>query len=379
MDNKQVMLMVFLDLSAAFDTVEPCILSQRLRSCGIVSSIHDWIMDYLRDRRQRVAINRNLSQPMKVDCGVPQGSVLGPLLFLIYLTGLRDVINSFGVKYASYADDVQLFYATGIADLPDAIARMESCVDAIKSWLTTSLLTLNDRKTEFLIVGTPAMLKKCGVRSVRVGSTSVPQSSHVRNLGVWLDESLSFNYHISKIRAKSFGRLRLVARIKRSIPATIYFQIVNSLVISNVEFCVSLLHGLPHCAIKKVQDVLNAAFRSVSGFRRYDHISEAYKQAGWLTIHQRAISRLSCMVHNVLLHNRPSYLHNLVSHHVSQRTLRSTGSTNLSICRARTQIGSRAFLIMAPVTWNGLPHDVREIHDTKHFRNKVQTLLLSMP
>jgi hypothetical protein len=77
MDNKQVMLMVFLDLSAAFDTVDHRILSQRLRSCGIVSSIHNWIMDYLRDRRQRVAVNGNLSQPMKVDCGVPQGSVLG--------------------------------------------------------------------------------------------------------------------------------------------------------------------------------------------------------------------------------------------------------------------------------------------------------------
>ena len=133
MDNKKVTLLVLLDLSAAFDSVDHAILSRRLETCGIVNGAHDWIMSYLSNRKQFVSLCGVQSSAKDVQCGVPQGSVLGSLLFSVCLTGLRDVIASFDIDYIIYADDIQLFASASVSCLPNVICLMEECINAIKS------------------------------------------------------------------------------------------------------------------------------------------------------------------------------------------------------------------------------------------------------
>jgi hypothetical protein len=108
-DEHKVTLLVLIDLSSAFDCVDHKILSTRLQQLGIIGDAHRWIMSYLTDRKQRVIINYSMSTYSYITCGVPQGSVLGPLLFLLYLTGLRDIIEPFSIEYMLYADDSQLY------------------------------------------------------------------------------------------------------------------------------------------------------------------------------------------------------------------------------------------------------------------------------
>jgi hypothetical protein len=143
MDNKKVLLLVLLDNSAAFDTVSHDILLSHLQQCGIVGDAHSLMVNYLSDRKQMIFINNKKSLVKPVSCGVPQGSVLGPLLFCVYLTGLKDVMTPFGIHYMWYADDIQLFMESSVDNLSGAVMRMEQCIGSVKEWFTSILLSLN--------------------------------------------------------------------------------------------------------------------------------------------------------------------------------------------------------------------------------------------
>ena len=180
-----------------------------------------------------------------------------------------------------YADDLQIFASASIDSLPSTVSRLEKCISAIRSWLASSMLTLNEAKTECLVTGTPPMLKKCTVSHVLISNHNVPFSSSVRNLGVTLDSSLNLKAHIATVCAKSFGRLRLVSRLKKIISSSHYSMLVNALVLSGLDYCSSIYLGLPQTSTSKLQDVLNGAFRSANGLRKFDRIGEAYRHRGW--------------------------------------------------------------------------------------------------
>jgi hypothetical protein len=371
MDSKCVTILVLLDLSAAFDSVHHSILSQRLRKCGITDLAHDWIMSYLSGRTQTVVFAGHESSPISVSCGVPQGSVLGPLLFLIYLTGLRDVISPFSINYTLYADDLQLYVSAPVSHLPFTILNMQDCVVAIKAWMAGSLLTLNDSKTECLLMGTPAMLKKCTVTHLRIGSIDVPFSTSVRDLGVIVDQNLDLKSHISSVCAKSFMRLRLVSRLRKSLSVTHYSLLTNALVLSNLEYCSSILLGLPHSSLHRLQQVINATFRSVHSLKKFDHISEKQKLNSCLTMEQRILLRASRIIFTALSHSAPIYICHWLKPHDSVFNLRSVGKGLLSIPRVNTCLGDRAFSVSGPKLWNTLPEKVRESLTLTQLLNRI--------
>jgi hypothetical protein len=264
-DNNQITLLVLLDMSAAFDTVDHDILSTQLQKCGITLQCHEWIMSYLSHRTQSININGVFSSSKPITCGVPQGSVLGPLLFSIYLIGLAEVIAPFGVNYILYADDLQLYIASKVSNLHESISRLEGCLIAVRTWLTNRLLVLNDTKTEMIVLGSKSNVKHCQNIKVAIGDHFVTPREYIRDLGVWLDPCLSFEHHVRKICARAYGQLRIVNRIKRSLPQHLYSTVVLSLVMSHINYCVTLLHGVSDKVIHKLQVVSNSALRSIEG------------------------------------------------------------------------------------------------------------------
>jgi hypothetical protein len=381
LDEKQVMLLVLLDMSSAFDSVDHQILSNRLKQCGIIEKAHSWIMSYLGERKQLISINGVTSAASQVDCGVPQGSALGPLLFVIYLTGLREIIAPHSINYRLYADDLQLFIPSSVAQLAATVKIMEDCIMAVKSWLESSLLTLNDGKTEFIILGTPPMLKKCPLPlpHLTIGNTVIScSSSCIRNLGVVIDPTLTFQTHISNTCAKSFSSLKLINRVRRTISTQHYSMLIHTLVVSNLDYCAPLLLGVPQNATSKLQSVLNAALKSILGLRKYDHISSQYKSLKWLSIDERIKYRAACLIYSVKRHNVPTYLRQLLLDHNPGRGLRSGGQNLLTLQRANSVIGSRAFRVSAPALWNSLPISVRDSTSMSSFQAGLKKFLLDV-
>ena len=156
MDNRKILLLVLLDLSAAFDTVDHATLFNRLKSrIGIDGVALDWFKSYLGNQSQFVRINEATSSTVSLDFGLPQGSVLGPALFSLYTTPLGKIIQHHGISYHCYADDTQLYLSVDPEQhqVNLAVRRMETCIEEVRSWMTQNWLKFNDKKTEFIIIG----------------------------------------------------------------------------------------------------------------------------------------------------------------------------------------------------------------------------------
>ncbi len=197
-DQGCISLLVLLDLSAAFDTIDHDILVDRLQNyTGIQGQALRWFRSYLSDRYHFVYLNGESSQLSPVKYGVPQGSVLGPLLFSIYMLPLGNIIRKYGISFHCYADDTQLYISTR----PDEISKLSKlteCVKNVKDWMTNNFLLLNSDKTEILLIGPNNSTQNLLDYNLQLDGCPVT-SSTVKNLGVILDSNLSFEKHISNV------------------------------------------------------------------------------------------------------------------------------------------------------------------------------------
>ena len=212
-NSQHAVLLVLLDLSAAFDIVDRSVLLRRLQtSFGISGAPLDWLKSYL-SARSRVSIPGALSDSLPLDWGVPQGSCLGPLLYIIYSSKLlRHPPNPH-----CYADDSQIYLSLKPGDLSsqqDAITAMQNCIDDIRSWIEHDKLLLNDEKTQFLVIDTRQQLSKVNISSITVGNSAIMKSLVVRNLGSYIDDKLTMNSHINKVCNASFYYLHNIRRIR---------------------------------------------------------------------------------------------------------------------------------------------------------------------
>ena len=194
---------------------------------------------YLQDRSQGVVIGRASSEPRILTTGVPQGSVLGPLLFSLYVQPIGKVIRRHGLHFHHYADDLQVFSHLSLSQesLRDALSRLEACAAQIKHWMTHNYLQMNDQKTEFL----PRHLL-LGL-SLTVGDVSVAAVSTVRNLGAHFTSHMEMTVNTSNIVKSCYFQLHHIARLNRYLPRKTKERVVNALVTSRLGYCNSLMHG----------------------------------------------------------------------------------------------------------------------------------------
>ena len=195
MNNQCVTLLILLDLSAAFDTVNHDIMLRRLEySFGIQGKALSWFASYLSGRTQRIMINESLSKPFKLECGVPQSSCPGPLLFTLHTSELFEIIKHHLPMIHSYADDSKVYISFSLNDRAEQLAvvrNVEDCIRDIRSWMLNNDLKFNDDKTEFLIIGSSQQLGKLDNISISVGNSDIHPVPLARNLGCWFDFRLS--------------------------------------------------------------------------------------------------------------------------------------------------------------------------------------------
>src|SRR6218665_2513846 len=209
-----------LDISAAFDTIDHNILLKRLSTLfGFTDTALLWIQSYLSSRSFSVKTSKASSPSCDLTCGVPQGSVLGPLLFILYTTPLSSLIKASSIYHHLYADDTQLFISFSPNSFSNSIDHLLHVVNQISSWMTSNLLCLNPSKTEFLLTGLRGQLKKIQDPSISLNPDSASThtftpTSPVRNLGVIFDQNLSFSDHITQLSRSCFMHIRDLRRIR---------------------------------------------------------------------------------------------------------------------------------------------------------------------
>ena len=382
MNRQHVTLLVLLDLSAAFDTVDHKILLHRLQSSfGITGTALKWFKSYLSDRSQRVFLEGYLSESSKLPHGIPEGSFLGPLLFTIYSSKLFEVIKDHLPVAHAYADDTQLYLSfkpDTTSSQSDAIEAMELCIKAIRAWMITDKLKLNDDKTEFSIIGTRQQLSKVDIEKLSVGDVSVAPVAVARNLGTWFDTNLSLVTHITKTCKAAFYHLHNIRRIRKFLTVESTKVLVHAFIIGRIDYCNSLLHGLPTTHINKLQRVQNAAARLICSTPRFSHITPVLYSLHWLPVRFRIVFKILTITFKAIHGQAPDYICDLIRvKNPSLYGLRSNSQVLLVPPSTKTKktLSDRAFTAAAPLHWNKLLCTLREEVNFNNFKSKLKTFL----
>ena len=216
LDEDKVSLLSLLDLSAAFDTIDHSILLSRLSySFGISDTVLAWFTSYLTDRIQTISVNGSKSLPAPLHYGVPQGSVLGPIFFVLYTQPLSKLIQHHSLHHHSFSDDNQLYISANLAQLQEIIRTSQSCISDVQAWMHNNKLQLNPDKTEMILITSKHNQKSLSLPfSVDLNGTSIHLSSTVRNLGITLNQNLSFQQHVSHTYQICYFELRRINSIR---------------------------------------------------------------------------------------------------------------------------------------------------------------------
>ena len=251
---------------------------------------------------------------------------------------------------------------------------METIIQDIRLWYTKNLLKCNDSKTEVLI-----MLSKhfpdFQKLPVTVGESSIMPKTHVKNLGVILDQNLNMTRHVNHVVKTAFLKLREISYYRRYLSKEALKTVVHAYVTSRIDFCNSLLIGLPNTLLCKLQSVLNAAARLVSGKRKYDHITPVLMDLHWLPIRQRIKFKLLLLVFKSLNGMAPDYMRKKLLLK-NDNGLRSSGQNILVVPKAnKKSYGDRRFSVAGPKHWNHLPKSLRMASSLDTFKSRLKTLL----
>ena len=256
-DKKQVCIVVMIDLSAAFDTVDIPITLQILKDHFHIDGIPlAWFESYLTNRTMKVSINGSSSKTSELEFGVPQGSCAGPVIFTMYIAALKQVVNKYLPKLYGYADDhkLALTFTAGDGDSEFHMKNnLEQCLEDVIEWMAKNKLKMNNSKTEVIIYGTKHQISKTKIGEINVGGIAVKRTDVVRDLGVWMDSTLSFDVHIKKRCQLANHQLNNLKSIRNLLNKKSAETLVHGLIHSCLDFCNGLFVNLPNCQLDKLQ------------------------------------------------------------------------------------------------------------------------------
>ena len=266
-----------------------------------------------------------------------------------------------------------------IVNLIAALARVERCIEDIRKWMLNDKLKLNDDKPEFMIIGTLQQLAKVSINSLHVGTATITPVSSTRNLGSWFDSKLTMATHISKTCNSAFYYLYNLSRIRKYLSKDNTKTLIHAFISSRVDYCNSLLYGLPEYQLNKLQRVQNMCARLICNESKYCHITPLLVDLHWLPVKFRIEFKILLIVFKIFKGLAPSYLSFLITPKpVSKYNLRSSSdSTLLSYpnVKPKATLGERAFLFAAPKLWNAVPRFIRESISVDTFKRKLKTHL----
>ena len=373
LDNGSCCILLLLDLSAAFDTVDHdelvSILSNELGIGGIVL---DWFRSFLYGRKQATNVKGCTSEFIDMPYGVPQGSVLGPVLFNIYIRKFIKLLRDAGFIVHGYADDHQVISSFRIEFQYHALAySLPRCLGIISQFMSSHFLKLNAGKSKLLVFSPHNLRDKIYFDDVYLGSNLfLPVSFEAMNLGVRIDSQLNFNPYVSMLLSQCYKQLSNIGRIRRYLTSNEIKTLVHALIMCRIDQCNSILYGISEVEVTRLQRLQNSCARIIYGKKKFDHVSGLFKDLHWLPVKRRILFKALTFVFKIFLGIAPVYLTNCL-------TITNVEERILFIPKTSTSYGDRAFSNYAPRLWNALPDYVRKSNTLSYFKSHLKHQLFS--
>ena len=373
MEKKEVTIMVMIDLSAAFDTVDHDILLDVLQKrFGVEGKVLQFFDSYLRPRSLKTIVNEAQSTARDLNFSVPQGSCAGPVLYNFYASTLEDLCKNSTQSVLGYADDHTFYDSFSSENEANVVNKMQSKIDEVKTWMTSNRLKMNDSKTETIYFGTESSLKKVNSTDVKVGNDLIKPSPAVKYLGAWLDSALSMKTFIKEKCKIAHFNIHNIRAIRKFIDIDVCKTLMHSLVLSHLDYSNALLVGLPNCEIEKLQSIQTLAAKTVLKMSKYDSKTEALYRLHWLPISYRIKFKLLCFVYKALNNAAPVFLQELLKYRRTEYNTRAEDNLQLEVPLVKGA-ASRSFGVEGPRLWNTLPIEIRMATSFQIFKKKLKT------
>ena len=356
MDKGNYTGMVLLDLQKAFDTVDHSIMLQKLAALGFDNKSVSWFSSYLTDRRQCIDLNGTHSPFLKITCGVPQGSILGPLLFLIYVNDMEAAVSC---KLFLYADDSALLVS---GKCINTIEYQLSCqLQQVSEWLIDNKLSLHLGKTESILFASKPKLKKYSQLNITCNDIKIQSTASVTYLGAELDQSLSGEAMGAKIIKKSSSRLRYLYRKGKFLTSHAKKLLASALIQCHFDYASSFWYtGLTQKTKSKLQVTQNQIIRFILNLPQRAHIgANEFVQMDWLPVHYRVDHIKLLHMYKIINNLAPLYLTENITPIIECHKYNTRSSSHNLVINSYSSYAEKSFHVTGIKLWNNLEPSIK--------------------
>lgn len=362
-DNKKITVLVLIDFSKAFDTINHQILLAILHYIGLNEKCINFFHNYLENRIQRVKIGDSISTPLLVSKGVPQGSILAPTLYTLYTSDFIKVIKKCSTHF--YADDTQLYYSFPLSDSVESINVINKDLASLVDISKDHALNINANKTVVLVFG--PQKDRTIISSnmqITVDGQQISPSDKARNLGLTYDTCLRFKPHISNCIRLAYYNLKMIYNSRYFLSQKVKKILCESLVLSKFNFS-DFVYGSSIDAVdsRRIQTVQNSCLRLIFGIRKHQHITHKLSEINWLNMYNRRQLHAACLCHKIILYKSPMYLYEKLSFRTDVHNLNIRSKGTLTPPLHHTELFKRSFSYQITKIYNEIP----QFFKTKNF------------
>lgn len=363
---------VFIDLKKAFDTINHDILLKKLEHYGIRGLPLKWFTNYLTHRKQSVHINAASSNDKDVQCGIPQGSILGPILFLIYINDISNSTNSF--HFRLFADDTNLFKF--LKDKNINLNQINSDLNLVYEWCNSNKLTINTDKTKYMIIKTSQ--KNVNIEGdLGIDGSPIEGVKSAMYLGVSIDNNITWKSHIQNVVKSIAPKVGIISRIRHYLPKSALILIYNSLILPHLSYCIEIW-GNTYTSYLNPLYVLQKKIVRLINFENYRApTSPLFKKLEILPIHKLCKYNTCVFTFDLLNNNLPHPVHRYLDPLPHKYVTRSASQENFYIPRTTLTQNKHNLKNAATHHWNNLPSHIKLLRNRKSFKKSLKLHLIN--
>ena len=374
LDDGNFALGVFLDLQKAFDTVLHDLLLDKMYHYGIRGLAHSWFQSYLSNRMQYVSLNGVVSEPRHIRHGVPQGSVLGPLLFLLFINDIANIDPRLKIKL--FADDTNIFFYE--ANLPNLIINANVALDKVAEWLKANKLCLNIDKTNYFIFKTTCV-NTDNIPDIVIDHRIIQRVDFCKYLGITLDCRLSFVHHINAIVSRVNQYCGIFYKLRNLLPVFCLRQLYFTLVYPHLLYGLEIYGNTSASILDPLLKVNNRILRILQNQSIRTPLSHLYSNFNILPITALRDLKIACLMHKYVHHplTLPKVFHNYFTFNRDVHSHYTRTCSSLHFRSTYKSIGTRSLKYFGSSIWNNLPVSLRSISDYNLFKRRIDLIFKS--